>query len=214
MSPTSHTPVGKARILETAERLFIEQGYRAVSIRDIAKACGVTNAALYYYFPSKEALFREVLRHHLEQLVAALQEARQAAPPNRQAQLIAMARVYTEWVLHRRASFFAVRRDIMAMAEDSPTQHRKPLRDLALVLGQPFEEVLQEAVQAGELRPPPLEAPLSGVLLGILHGILHTQEHINDPAALAAAIARWAVETLWHGMATSPAAPPSPGGTP
>ncbi len=212
MSQSSHPPVGKARILETAEGLFLKHGYRAVSIRDIAQACGVTNAALYYYFPSKEALFREVLRQHLTRLLAALQAAGEQAGPSPQARLTAMADVYAAWVLQHRASIFALRRDLLAMAQTTVHKHRKPLRDVAFAISQPFEEVLQEAVQSGVLRPPPLEAHLSGLLFGLLHGILHSQENVADPEALAHAAARWAVETLWHGMAASP--PPPQEGTP
>ncbi len=210
MAPNSHPPVGKARILETAERLFLTHGYRAVSIRDIANACGVTNAALYYYFPSKEALFWEVLRQHLNRLAARLRAAQAAAPPDPQAQLTAMTQVYAEWVLNRRASIFALRRDMLAMKRQTLRQKHKPFYDLALTISRPFEEVLQEAVQNGVLRQPPLEAHLSGMLLGLLHGILHSQENVANPEALAEAAARWAVETLWHGMATS-AASSSPG---
>ncbi len=213
MGPTSHPPVGKARILETAERLFLKHGYRAVSIRDIANACGVTNAALYYYFPSKEALFWEVLRQHLDRLAENLRAARTAAPPNPQAQLTAMTQVYAEWVLNRRASIFALRRDMLAMKRQTSHHKHKPFYDLALTISRPFEEVLQEAVQKGVLRQPPLEAPLSSMLLGLLHGILHSQENVANPEALAKAAARWAVETFWHGMAASDT-PSSPGGTP
>jgi len=44
-------------------RLFSEQGYTAVSIKDIAKAGGVNSALIYYYFASKEHLFVEALKY-------------------------------------------------------------------------------------------------------------------------------------------------------
>jgi AcrR family transcriptional regulator len=47
----SHT---RERILDVALDLFTEQGYDATSLREIAERLGVTTAALYYYFPSKE----------------------------------------------------------------------------------------------------------------------------------------------------------------
>jgi AcrR family transcriptional regulator len=45
-----------SNILDTATRLFMQLGYRAVSINDIAKAAKITKPTLYYYFPDKEAL--------------------------------------------------------------------------------------------------------------------------------------------------------------
>ena len=50
------------KIIEKAGELFREQGYAATSIKQIAKAAGCTNAALYYYFEGgKEHILREVI---------------------------------------------------------------------------------------------------------------------------------------------------------
>ena len=42
------------RILAAAESLFGRYGYEAATVRMIAQQCGLTNAALYYYFPRKQ----------------------------------------------------------------------------------------------------------------------------------------------------------------
>jgi AcrR family transcriptional regulator len=44
----------RARIQETALKLFTDQGYEATSLREIAEALGVTKAALYYHFRTKD----------------------------------------------------------------------------------------------------------------------------------------------------------------
>ncbi|MEO3812638.1 helix-turn-helix domain-containing protein [Sphaerisporangium sp. B11E5] len=44
----------RTRIQEIALRLFTEQGYEATSLREIAEALGVTKAALYYHFKTKD----------------------------------------------------------------------------------------------------------------------------------------------------------------
>jgi AcrR family transcriptional regulator len=44
----------RTRIQEIALRLFTEQGYEATSLREIAEELGVTKAALYYHFKTKE----------------------------------------------------------------------------------------------------------------------------------------------------------------
>ena len=48
----------RERILDVALDLFLEQGYDGTSLREIAERLGVTKAALYYHFPSKEDIFR------------------------------------------------------------------------------------------------------------------------------------------------------------
>jgi AcrR family transcriptional regulator len=45
------------RILSAALRLFADQGFAATSVRQIATAVGVTDAALYSHFPGKQAIF-------------------------------------------------------------------------------------------------------------------------------------------------------------
>ncbi len=52
----------RIRILEAAQDLFTEKGYEKISLREIAEAVGITKAALYYYFPTKEKLFEELVR--------------------------------------------------------------------------------------------------------------------------------------------------------
>lgn len=55
----------RERILDAAERLFMENGYEATSMRSITGAAEVNLAAVNYHFGSKEALLREVFRRRL-----------------------------------------------------------------------------------------------------------------------------------------------------
>lgn len=48
-------------IIQTAHKMFMELGYRAVSTRQIADACGVTQPALYHHFKNKQTLYIEVI---------------------------------------------------------------------------------------------------------------------------------------------------------
>jgi len=50
-----------AAILASARTLFAERGFEATSIDDIALAAGVAKGAVYHHFPSKEAIFVDVL---------------------------------------------------------------------------------------------------------------------------------------------------------
>jgi AcrR family transcriptional regulator len=51
----------KTRILEISADLFARQGYTGTTIADIAGALGTTTAALYYHFPSKQAILLGLL---------------------------------------------------------------------------------------------------------------------------------------------------------
>jgi len=57
-------------ILDAAERLFARQGYAATTIKQIGTAASVNPALLYYYYDSKETLYRAMLQRILGQLLA------------------------------------------------------------------------------------------------------------------------------------------------
>lgn len=65
-------------ILNAASLLFIDNGFKEVSIDDVAKACKVTKATVYYYYGSKAELFTETMIQMMnrirERILSMLQE--------------------------------------------------------------------------------------------------------------------------------------------
>lgn len=51
----------RLQLIEVATTLFAERGFDATSMDDVAEAAGVTKPVLYQHFPSKRALYRELL---------------------------------------------------------------------------------------------------------------------------------------------------------
>ena len=58
----------RARIQQVALELFAEQGYERTSLREIAERLGVTKAALYYHFKSKEDIVRSFTEDYFARL--------------------------------------------------------------------------------------------------------------------------------------------------
>ena len=56
----------KNAIMEEAEKEFSQNGFKAASLRQIAKSAGTTIGNLYHYFESKEALFDALVRGEYE----------------------------------------------------------------------------------------------------------------------------------------------------
>lgn len=52
-----------AEILDAAFEEFVEKGYVATRVEDVAARVGVTKGTIYLYFPTKEILFEEAMRH-------------------------------------------------------------------------------------------------------------------------------------------------------
>ncbi|QFZ87831.1 TetR family transcriptional regulator [Variovorax paradoxus] len=72
----------RERLIETAQQLFVSNGYGGASIRDIADKAGYSQGAFYSNFSSKEDVLLELLRRHMEaealQLFKAMGDERQA----------------------------------------------------------------------------------------------------------------------------------------
>lgn len=52
----------KQYILETARKVFMEKGFKSVTMKDIVEACDISRGGLYLYFGSTEEIFLEVLK--------------------------------------------------------------------------------------------------------------------------------------------------------
>jgi AcrR family transcriptional regulator len=84
-APEEHAHTGRrgdtrARIQQVALELFAEQGYERTSLREIAERLGVTKAALYYHFRSKEDIVRNFTEDHLGRLDALIAWGRDQPP--------------------------------------------------------------------------------------------------------------------------------------
>jgi len=65
----------RRRILDAALELFTEQSYAGTPVRDIAERLGMTKAALYYHFASKEALLVALAEPVIDELDACARDA-------------------------------------------------------------------------------------------------------------------------------------------
>jgi AcrR family transcriptional regulator len=104
-------------IVGAAQRLFLERGFGAVSMDELAEAAGVARRTLYNQFASKEEIFREVL----------LEVSRQfedAFPPGIETQgtvehvLPLVARLILE--LHRKSEYLGTLRMVVADSRQFP----------------------------------------------------------------------------------------------
>lgn len=70
------------RILDHAAKLFAQAGYETTSINDVAAAMGVSKAAIYHYFPTKQDIYDAIILQTLQGLNEAVeQEVAQESEP-------------------------------------------------------------------------------------------------------------------------------------
>ncbi|WP_204032335.1 TetR family transcriptional regulator, partial [Sinosporangium siamense] len=75
------TQATSQRILDAARALFAARGYRATSMQAVADRVGITKAALYYHFASKDEILRHLTLPLLDELEEVLNEAETHGAP-------------------------------------------------------------------------------------------------------------------------------------
>jgi len=64
----------RPQILKCAVHVFARSNYRAATVADVAAEAGISEALIYKFFPSKKAIFLEILRHMSARIVSAWQD--------------------------------------------------------------------------------------------------------------------------------------------
>jgi AcrR family transcriptional regulator len=167
----------RGALVRAARELFAQDGYAATGRETIVERAGVTRGAMYHHFADKEALFQAVFEEIEAEVMAKAAEAAMAVSPDDPlGQLRAGSLAYLDVALDP-----AVQRICLldAPAVLSPAARQEVMDAYAVGL---VREVLQAAVDAGALRPQPLE-PLTHVLLAALHEAALYVARAEDHAA-------------------------------
>ena len=192
---TPHPRVGRDHILDIAETLFTEHGYKSASIREIARECGVTNAAIYYHFPNKESLFGEVIQRH----AAHLRDQMTLAGENiasMQERVVAILTAYVDAIAGQHAPIFMLRSNVKHIKMHGP--HRGQFMQ---AVSQPLVETLKLAQQSGEIKKQPSAEEVAAMMLGMLHGLAQQHRATGvEGKALSHRDTQIAVDLFWDGI--------------
>jgi AcrR family transcriptional regulator len=176
----------KERILEQSKLMLLEQGFKSLSMRKIAKEAGVTATSIYLHFESKDHLLHSLMEQSIEHLSQSLEDA--AAEVELPVDKIdRIVRAYVQFAFDHPMEYqviYLVRTE--EMARYPKEKFRKARRGYELLA-----TVIEEGVQLGELH---VENPLIAAysIWAQLHGIttvvmnnrldkrIETQEFINS----------------------------------
>jgi TetR/AcrR family transcriptional regulator len=183
------SPEVSERILVAAMEHFARRGYAAAALREIAITAGVTKPMIYYYFGSKDGLYRSVLDVAHDDLERDLEQAVSTAiPPKDQFAAVvgAMLRYGAEHEPSRRCVAIAA-----GPARGGPAMDAQRFRAL---LKRTLGGVMTHRQAEGVMRPPDTE-----VLAEVLYALL-----LAAPESVDGAYVERIVSLLWHGIAAMP----------
>lgn len=182
-------------ILAAAKKVFARKGFHATTMADIAKAARLSYGSVYWYFPSKETLFDELmdseeqaLRAHILEVVAA------AEPGDFTGALEAAVRATFEFFEADRATVKLLFRDSFALGE------RFERHLFALYEG--FIADLKQLLVYGQEQGEIIDAPAHVVAFSIaaLIGQLAHRRLTTDDGLSAAVVAEFVVDLLLNGL--------------
>lgn len=152
-------PAARERILAEAARLFAQSGYENSSIADLAGALGVSKAAIYHYYPTKQDIYDAIILEVLAGLSAAVDAAvAQAAEP--QAQLRAFMLAHADYFEAHHPEFVTMLVGYSGMALPEQADAAR-LRD---AYEQRLRGILDEGVRSGAFRAQEVAATGRAVL--------------------------------------------------
>ncbi|MFH1985798.1 MAG: TetR/AcrR family transcriptional regulator [Pseudomonadota bacterium] len=107
----------KQTIKEAATELFYRKGYFATSISEIATACGIQKASIYYHYTSKEALLYSIMATTMDDLVAYLSECLGGLSPV-EAKIRAAVRAHVSFHLNRQKENFIANTELRGLSPE------------------------------------------------------------------------------------------------
>jgi AcrR family transcriptional regulator len=177
----------RQRILDVALDLFTEQGFDGTSLRQIAEQLGVTKAALYYHFESKDDILMALhLRLHEFGRVALLRMGEEPITMELWGelldeivgQMLAQRKIFLMHERNQAALEKLHREDHDAEHEDIQNQFRRVLADTRLPLrdrvriGASFGVIFSSLFLSGEAFAATTDEELGGMLRDVLHDVL------------------------------------------
>ena len=163
----------RQNILKAAKRLFIERGFKSVTVANIAEKAELSKGAIYLYFSSKEEIYAQILLTDIEHFHGEISQIFNGGKSAADI-LLDFADAYIDIFLKEREQFrilmnFMLQADTLNLSRETRKRIIAEMnRTISLI-----EKILQYGVDSGELT---LEKPdirkMRNALWGLLNGII------------------------------------------
>lgn len=153
-TPTPCAVTPQAALLAAAAECFMERGYQATSIDDIARRLGATKGKVYHYFDSKADIFFAIHAHAMDALFEVIAPLRQA-PVSAGERLYQMACAHVRTLIRtqpfQRAVAEGVHMHLRNTASEAEQDQIAALQRRRDAYEAQFLAVLEEGIEEGEL---------------------------------------------------------------
>ncbi len=141
-------------LLDAALALFVEKGFAATRSEEVAQRAGVSKGTLYLYFPSKEELFKAVVRQTLASLIAEGVELAEQFEGS-SSELLATL-MQTWWERFGSTPAAGIHKVVLAEVRNFPELAQFYNDEVIVPADRLFSSCIQRGIDRGEFRPLPL----------------------------------------------------------
>lgn len=196
-----------AELVAAALELFVEKGYAATRLDDVARRAGVAKGTVYLYFTNKEALFDGVIR---QAIVPVLEQGEQRVDRHKGSTAELLQDVLGNWMQLLSEGPLSRIPKLMASDADKFPELTKAFHDVVLARGHDLlHKVLGRGVKRGEFRKIDIDSAVEVLLSAIWMPAIarhspgfHVPERHHPQAYFAALI-----DLVLRGLQTTPSAP-------
>ena len=193
----------RADILRAAAMCFMERGYDATSIDDVARRLGATKGRIYHYYPSKADLFADVYRTGMDMNYEAIGGLISLSLPTVE-KWRRMATAHTYQMIRARPFQRAVWEGVELTLRGSTTPAQREvlgeLLDYRHRYGVLFRDVIEKAQQEGTMNFPNLSIANQLMLMTLNSPIFWYKPRANETDADLAEIVAQVVECALRGL--------------
>jgi AcrR family transcriptional regulator len=138
-------------IVAAALEVFVEHGFAAAKLSDVARRAGVTKGTVYLYFESKEALFKAVVRETIVPVIAQGEALAQSFTGSARELVERLVREY--WRLVGETALAGIPKLMMAEAGTFPELTRFYYEEVVTRGHRLMAGVIERGIKNGEFRP-------------------------------------------------------------
>lgn len=176
--PAEQSRSRRERILDAAFHTFATRGYRDTAVDDIAGAAETSKGGIYFHFPTKDAIFRELMQTTADKLVGRVEKAvAQELEP------VARAEAAIRTVLATFAGHRTMARLLFLDTVGAGRVFQAETNALHARFARLIEGYLDDAVASGAI--PPLDTRVTSIAwFGAINEVVARWLQADDPARL------------------------------
>jgi AcrR family transcriptional regulator len=158
-------------LLDAALELFVEKGFAATRSEEVAMRAGVSKGTLYLYYPSKEELFKAVVRNNLSNLIAEGVELAQGYEGSSSALLLELINIWWERMNNTPAA--GIHKIVLSEVRNFPDLAQFYADEVIVPADLLFSSAVQRGIDSGEFRELPAHEVAHALMAPVIFLALH-----------------------------------------